>query len=142
MSRKIEWESWNALELDSYKKEENIPNDLALMNYDERDDTPFIDKEADVNKSVFENILTVPSQIIYTPFGPVPFDSQFTPTKRWDCWIGHTNFDITKSIVALVSNIEGVDILKPLSRYSFCIGIGKLFISREVKQKIQNAISD
>jgi len=59
---------------------------------------------------------------------------------NFDCWIGHTNFDITKSVQNTLQKIPGIEILKVNSRYRFFIGIGKLFSSREVKKNIESEL--
>lgn len=79
-------------------------------------------------------------QVIQTPFGNVSYDSKFKPSDRWDCWLGHTNFNITEDILSKMKEIEGVDVLRILSRYSFCIGIGKMFNFSQVRKDIENAI--
>lgn len=47
--------------------------------------------------------------------------------SSYECWIGHTNFDITQDIKNTLDEIEGVEMLRILSRYRFFIGLGKLF---------------
>ena len=58
----------------------------------------------------------------------------------FDCWIGHTNFNITAEIKDKVNKIDGVEILKIHSRYRFFIGIGKMFDFSSVRQDIEKAI--
>ena len=60
--------------------------------------------------------------------------------SNFDCWIGHTNFDITREIKSILNKTEGVELLKVLSRYRFFIGIGKMFDFKEVRKKIENNI--
>tara|TARA_B100000902_G_C27270711_1_gene896129 strand:+ start:668 stop:1093 length:426 start_codon:yes stop_codon:yes gene_type:complete len=60
--------------------------------------------------------------------------------SNFDCWIGHTNFDITKEIKSILNKTEGVELLKVLSRYRFFVGIGKMFDFKEVRKKIENHI--
>ena len=58
--------------------------------------------------------------------------------SNFDCWIGHTNFDITKEIKSILNKTEGVELLKVLSRYRFFVGIGKMFDFKEVCKKIES----
>ena len=39
--------------------------------------------------------------------------------SSFDCWIGHTNFDITNGIKDKLNTIPGVEMLKIFSRYRF-----------------------
>lgn len=60
--------------------------------------------------------------------------------SSYECWIGHTNFDITHEIKNQLDKIEGVEILRILSRYRFFIGLGKLFEFKDVRQYIEENI--
>ena len=59
---------------------------------------------------------------------------------NFDCWVGHTNFNITAEIKDKVNRVDGVEILKIHSRYRFFIGIGKMFDFSSVRQDIEKAI--
>jgi len=55
----------------------------------------------------------------------------------FDCWVGHTNFDLTPNIKNMLDKIPGIEVLKILSRYRFFIGVGKLFDFKEVRKEIE-----
>ena len=59
--------------------------------------------------------------------------------SNYDCWMGHTNFDITNRIKETLDSIDGVEILKICSRYRFFIGVGQMFNFSEVRKSIENA---
>ena len=59
---------------------------------------------------------------------------------NFDCWLGHTNFEITPTTFAILEEIEGVEILKICSRYRFFIGIGKMFKFKNVRKDLENQI--
>lgn len=59
---------------------------------------------------------------------------------NYDCWVGHTNFDITNRIKETLNLIDGVEILKICSRYRFFIGIGQMFNFAEVRKSIENEL--
>ena len=83
----------------------------------------------------------MPPRVIHTPLGVYPEDSLLKPSDRWDCWIGHTNFDITNNIaLKLDSDIDGIEALKILGRYSFFIGIGRLFDIAQVRKDIETLL--
>ena len=60
--------------------------------------------------------------------------------SNFDCWVGHTNFDITPVIFGTLNKIRGVELLKICSRYRFFIGIGKMFKFRNVRRDLENQI--
>ena len=75
--------------------------------------------------------------IVITPFGIMP--AEMDANVR--IWIGHTNFNVTENILNSIEKIEGVEALKPLTRYKFALGIAKLFDENAVKTNISRCIS-
>ena len=59
---------------------------------------------------------------------------------NFDCWMGHTNFDITPKIKNALDLVKGVELLKICSRYRFFIGVGKMFDFKDVRQRIEDTI--
>ena len=68
------------------------------------------------------------------------FVSQVNMLAQFDCWVGHTNFDITKNIKDTLDTAEGVEILKINSRYRFFIGVGKMFDFKDVRTNIEEKL--
>lgn len=60
---------------------------------------------------------------------------------NFDCWLGHTNFNLTEDIKTTLNAIDGVEVLKICSRYRFFIGVGKMFDFSEVRKNIENEIT-
>lgn len=60
--------------------------------------------------------------------------------SNFECWIAHTNFDITRHIKNKLNKIEGVELLKICSRYRFFIGIGKMFDFKQVRKNVELGI--
>tara|TARA_R110000824_G_scaffold53483_14_gene148133 strand:- start:3526 stop:3951 length:426 start_codon:yes stop_codon:yes gene_type:complete len=58
----------------------------------------------------------------------------------FDCWVGHTNFDITPSMATTIDSVEGVELLKVCSRYRFFIGVGKMFNFKNVRKTLEGKI--
>jgi hypothetical protein len=56
---------------------------------------------------------------------------------NFDCWVGHTNFDITPSIKVVLEKTAGIELLKVQSRYRFFIGVGRMFRFGEVRKDIE-----
>ena len=61
-------------------------------------------------------------------------------SSNFDCWVGHTNFDITPSVFNAMNELEGVEILKVFSRYRFFIGVGRMFKFKNVRKELESTI--
>jgi len=131
--KKIAWQSWNAITEEFYENDSGLSTLedilLATSNPEDLGDSPI---------KFFDPGPTV----IYTPYGPFSSDSCLKPSNRWDCWFGYTNFDITFSVLDEIEDAAGVESVKVMGRYTFFIGIGKLFGSTEVKLNIENILTD
>jgi hypothetical protein len=55
-------------------------------------------------------------------------------------WMAHTNFSITDEILNSIEEVPGVEVLQPMTRYRFIIGIGELFDIREVRTMIEEML--
>lgn len=64
-----------------------------------------------------------------------------TMLSHFECWMGYTNFDITKKIRDKLNKIEGVELLKICSRYRFFIGVGRMFKFPEVRKNIEKELT-
>jgi hypothetical protein len=77
---------------------------------------------------------------------PVPVSNdmanEISLVTTFDCWVGHTNFDITPSVKRILDEINGVEVLKICSRYRFFIGVGKMFEFKTVRENIEKIIKD
>jgi len=58
----------------------------------------------------------------------------------FDCWVGHTNFDITPSIKDKLEKTTGIEVLKIQSRYRFFVGVGKMFDFKQVRKNIEDEL--
>lgn len=102
-------------------------------------------EEADEDMSTNEELLKYKSKrirVISSPMGLIPYNEYTASSKIFNFWVGHTNFNLSKSIVSLIESCEGVEILDIFTRYRFRLGVGKCFIDSEVMQKIQDVVSD
>jgi hypothetical protein len=74
----------------------------------------------------------------------VPIDDKMMEniilTSNFDCWMGHTNFNLTPEIKSILNKIDGVEILKICSRYRFFVGIGKMFEFNDVRSMIEREL--
>lgn len=79
---------------------------------------------------------------LLTPFVPITTKlvDDILMLSTFDCWIGHTNFDITPAIKDILNTVPGIELLKICSRYRFFIGIGKMFDFKNVRQQIEDIL--
>lgn len=126
------WENWN-------EKEKDLVEPLMQ-------DPFFIEDEGDESEQIMSKgdpllpMLDIQQPVIHTPFGVVPSDSILKPSDRWQCWMGYTNFDLTHQVSDRMKTINGVEALRVLSRYTFCVGVGRMFNFTSVRKEIENAI--
>jgi hypothetical protein len=97
----------------------------------------------DDNEISFDKIIDLDTKsVVFTPVGPYHKDDPMRPSKRWDCFVCYTDFDIgTGEFLDIVSNIEGVEGLDILGNYSFFIGFGKLFDTKKVKERVIDEVT-
>ncbi len=76
------------------------------------------------------------------PMGVVPLAEHNSPSRTFNLWVGHTNFDVTKRLIQQIECLPGVEVLKVHSRYRFWLGIGKAFVPSEVKANIEKFVAE
>lgn len=124
--KQILWESWNA-------RAEEIISNVANPEDD--------DINIEEMPQMIESFLEPMSQVIHTPIGVYPIESTLKPSDKWDCWIAYTNFPITKKISNILNNeIDGVEALKILGKYTFFIGVARMFNIKDVREQIDSKI--
>ena len=129
----IAWESWNAkIEDPQMGTNEVVEQEQTYSEIEHLQASDLIPHE----------MLIPQTRVLHTPLGLNPEPSLPKPTDRWDCWIAYTNFDVTAKIRDKVELVEGVEAIKIMGRYTFFIGVGKLFNATEVKLNIENCIAD
>lgn len=100
---------------------QEIQENLPEVEQDEYQDEEYLEQKF---------LMPIPESII----------SEASIASSFDCWIAHTNFNITESIRNKINQIDGVEVLKIHSRYRFFIGIGKMFDFSQVRQDIEKAL--
>jgi hypothetical protein len=124
-NKKIAWESWN---------EKARDDDIDIQELIEA-----LVEDQESQQHVLDSIESMP-KIISTPIGMYQYYDKFRPSKHFECWTAYTNFDITHDTVAKLEEISGIEALEVLSRYSFFIGVGKLFQFGSVRVDIEEAL--
>ena len=103
---------------------------IVNMDEGEEEEEDYVDVMGEEGSKIAAPILPITNQLI----------EDISMLSSFDCWIGHTNFDITHEIKNKLDKTPGVEVLKVLSRYRFFIGIGKLFNFKNVRKDIEKNI--
>jgi hypothetical protein len=137
--KKIAWESWNVIEEEI--KAQKGPS-LSSLLQDKLLDSDEEEMEDDMDDALGPpGMFFMPQkEMIETPVGIFNEDSFMLPSKRWDCWLGYTNFEIKGSMADLIESIEGVEALRVLGRYTFFVGVAKLFEISDVRKDIEEGL--
>lgn len=126
----IKWEKW----VDPFGKD---LDEAKWMDYD-NDINSIIDDENDNNKPVINP--NNPIKVIASPVGLIPYNEHTASGKIFNFWLGHTNFNISEKIKALIEESDGVEILDIFTRYRFRIAVGKCFNDSEIMLSINKKI--
>ncbi len=76
---------------------------------------------------------------IVGPFGVIPLHEENLPSKLFEFWMGHCNFDLTEKVVDEIKRVPGVETLDVGTRYRFRLGVGKAFAGRQVRDAVSDA---
>ena len=125
-ANKIAWENWDSDVLE----QEIIDNILESEDFEE--------EEAEDALLFLGKI----PKLVTTPTGIYQLHDKMNILNQFDCWMGHTNFDLTKSVEKIIESVEGVELLSIIGRYRFFIGIGKLFNFSDVRRTIESILCD
>jgi len=87
-------------------------------------------EEMDLQSNGVPNIIPVSEELL----------KEVTMLSNFDCWMAHTNFDITPQVKEKLNNVPGVELLKICSRYRFFIGVGTMFDFSDVRKNIESTI--
>lgn len=119
------------------KRLEAANEDEEILDYDiEDDDESEDDLDSYEDESDIKNMIDSSTMLPITP----QLIEEISLISNFDCWIGHTNFDITHRIKDKLDKMDGVEVLKIWSRYRFFIGIGQMFDFTEVRNNIENIL--
>ncbi len=130
--KQIAWESWNALAEETMQSQ-----DITMPEITQEDGFSELELPPEFFSPEF---FSTQPRLVYTPLGVYPEESKMKPSDRWDCWMGHSNFDITNDIADKIELIDGVEALRVMGRYSFFIGVGKLFDIKDIRTDIEKEL--
>jgi hypothetical protein len=108
----------------------------SLESYPEDEDDEEEDYEATQDKKGDGKFAHDPMMIPMTS----KLIEDITLLANFDCWMAHTNFDITHKIKDKLNKIPGIEVLRVCSRYRFFVGIGQMFEFKDVRNHIDKEI--
>ena len=129
MTKKIVWQKYEALLEEQMSS--TLIMDLLKAQADDDEEMVYRDPE-DIDDDD-------PSGIMIPMSSKLVEDAMMI--TNFDCWLGHTNFDITPDIKKALDKTEGVELLKVMSRYRFFIGVGKMFEFAKVRKSIETELT-
>ena len=132
MSKKIGWQKYEEM----IKSQRSSPF-ASLLLTNNLNMIDFSEDQEDLDEIDLEMLQDSEKDLLVVPV-PENFNEQLSLLTNYECWVGHTNFDITESIKSAVEKTDGVEILKICSRYRFFIGVGKMFNFSEVRKEIES----
>ena len=99
-----------------------------------------LDSEEDVDFDTHEMPMSDPVEPVMLNVDQ-DLSNEIALVSSFDCWVGHTNFNLTEEIKTALNTMDGVEVLKICSRYRFFIGVGKMFNFTEVRKNIETEIT-
>lgn len=133
MERKIGWQKYEDI------IEQNISSPIMDSILDKLADKTVEDEDEGYKDSYSDSESEEESSHAMIPMSRQLIED-ISMLTNFDCWMAHTNFDITPKIKNELDLIKGVELLKVCSRYRFFIGVGKMFDFKEVRQRIEDII--
>ena len=79
-------------------------------------------------------------------FGPLMLNldenisGEIAIANNFDCWVAHTNFNLTEQIKNELDSVDGIEMLKVFSRYRFLVGVGRMFNFADVRKNIETKL--
>jgi hypothetical protein len=137
----IVWQKW----IDPFGSddEENIDQMLDAEFNDEENpetNTETSDWEDDKDEVIKKFTKSHKVRVLATPMGIIPFNENTASGKIFNFWMGHTNFNISRKIVQIIEETDGVETLDIFTRYRFRIAIGKVFKDADVMKNINDNV--
>jgi hypothetical protein len=153
MKKKIAWEAWidpfcsnlnkfhhNARDEESL--EENDDNGDYLKTEESNIFRPLMMGSPMTDADSVDRLNGSGKKFLTSSIGIIPMMDHHYIANNFSLWVGHTNFDITKSVADIIEKVEGVETLEIYSRYRFRVSIGKMFDFQEVRLAIENELCD
>jgi len=130
-SNLIVWQKW----LDPFGHDDISSLENSINNNDDQEDD-YAENQHNESPSIKEGAL----KAIITPMGLIPYTENTASSKIFNFWVGHTNFNLTKKVIDIIENSDGVETLDIFTRYRFRMAIGKVFEDAKVMTNINERV--
>lgn len=121
--------------------EYDYENRKWINEVEEEEEEFFEEEEEEEHQLMLQQFIGNTRAIAVTPFGSFDINDAFSPLKGFELWLGYTDFSITQEIAQRIEKVEGVELFSLMTRYRFCVGIGKLFSFRDVRRGIEATLN-
>lgn len=128
--RVVKWVKW----VDPFAEEDEEDKELQSK----EEDLLYKDSYQKAEKEQRRVRYTAP--ILVGPMGVIPITENNTPSKIYNFWMLHTNFNISEPVVKILKECSGVETLDVFTRYRARIGIGQVFNDEKIRKRIANAL--
>lgn len=125
--------------IDPFKiKMEDLPDATDIDDEDENEYSQWEkDKYHDHDEDQHFHKFSKGIKILSSPAGLLPLNEESYPSSQFNLWTAHTNFPITEKVFhKLNREINGIEIIRVLTKYRFLVGIALAFREVEVKADI------
>ena len=126
-NKKIAWEKWD---------EDILEQEIA-----EEFHESYLEEDEELAEDALLFLDKIP-HLVATPMGMFQLHDKMSVLNQFECWVGHTNFDITHSIKERIESAEGVELLHITSRNRYFLGVGRLYNFSDVRQIIEKEICE
>lgn len=99
-------------------------------------------EEEDIPDGEEDKYVPVAGKLISTPVGIYELDDKYNPLRQFELRRAYTNFNISEQVAEIIDDAPGVEAFAVLTRYSFIIGVGKLFSFDFVRKYIEEKLLD
>lgn len=140
MEKLIVWQKW--VDPFGFDEDDLPPLDDEPDFLDEHNNVvePDNDSETDIKNEKYKILKTNHIRVMATPMGIIPVNENTSSSKIFNFWVGHTNFNITRTVAKIIEDTDGVETLDIFTRYRFRIGIGKVFSDSDVMRDINENV--
>tara|TARA_R100000008_G_scaffold61061_1_gene38473 strand:- start:104 stop:568 length:465 start_codon:yes stop_codon:yes gene_type:complete len=128
----IYWEKW----MDVFEEVDSDYAEEPLIDEDQFLESEYSEIEKEEQNAREESI--IPVQGVMTPYGMLPITDDTLASRKFKFWVGHSNFRLTEDYYGIIGPVEGVETLDILTPYRFRIGVGKMFVDREVMTSVRD----
>jgi hypothetical protein len=142
-NRKVLWKKW----IDPFDPEDEI--NLEDENDEEEEEiSSYHDSYEEMERKQTQAAEHGPGKpnrsagpLLVGPMGVIPLNEHNQPSKVFNFWMGHTNFDIGEEEKDIIEVTPGVETLEVYTRYRIRVSIGLAFDEEEVLDEISKRLN-